>query len=171
MLRKPETSYLVSGGLPYFSSAKLHLFFYTVSSILEMLTCQHITVQFHNVLTEKSKESCPHTFAHLGRGNGSSYLHEFHLLSIICLLKLTFMGPSWHLWFRPILSERLWKQPSAPDFTAAWNPLSSKYALILHVMCTCTHVIYKCIRWIKGRKYLKANKKWLQKMLKLCRDW
>lgn len=164
MRRKPETCYSLllgcaqKGGPPYFSSAKLHLFFYTGSSILEMLTCQHITVQFHNVLTEKPKESYPYAFAHLGRGNGSSYLHGFHLLSIICLLKLTFMGPSWHLWSCPILSERLWKQPSGPDFTAAWNPLSNKYALILHVMCTCTHVIYKCIRWIKGKATWKPIK-------------
>lgn len=164
MLWKPETCYLLLLGcaqkrwssLLLFCQAPF-IFFNTGSSILEMLACQHITVQFHNVLTEKSKESYPYAFVHLGRGNGSSYLHGFHLLSIICLLKLTFMGPSWHLWSRPILSERVWKQPSGPDFAAAWNPLSNKYALILHVMCTCTHVIYKWIRWIKGKKTFESQ--------------
>lgn len=38
-------------------------------------------------------------------------------------------------------SHRLWKQPSGPHFTAAWNPLSNKYTVILHVMCTCTRHI------------------------------
>lgn len=106
----------------------------------------------------KEKGSYPYTSVYFTRRKGSSHLHELHLLPIICLLNLTFMGPSWRLWPIPIYSERLWKHPSGLDFSSAWSPLSNNWALIPHVMCTCTHAVHKHIRWMKANN-LKASRK------------
>ncbi len=104
--------------------------------ILGIFMCHHKL--FHSVIIEEKGLKWKVTpiylpfFQHFTRRKGSSYLHELYLSPTICLLNLTFMGPSWRLWPIPIHSESIdqhWKHPSGFDFSASQSPLSNPYTL------------------------------------------
>lgn len=111
---------------------------------------RHLEIFYSSIREEKGQkfEGTPITsglFKNiLQKEKGSSYLHELHLPPIVCLLTLTFTGPSWSLLPIPIHFEsidRHWKHSCGFDFSTSLSFLSNHEILVHCEKCTYTYTV------------------------------